>query len=79
MTPSPFNIGYDLYRNGGGISDLWGAVSHDSHLEEAHRGYTTAMNDKISNITEVAMNEDNNEVMDILQYNCMLPVCMENL
>lgn len=62
---SPFNIGYDVFRNGGGISSLWGAVGHDSELDEAHRGYETAKADAESGKT--IMKEDNNEVMDILQ------------
>jgi hypothetical protein len=38
----PYRIGYKLYRDGKGISDLWGAVKADSDLEEAMRGYTDA-------------------------------------
>lgn len=65
---TPFNIGYDLYRNGGGISDLWGAVKNDSHLEEAHQGYVAAMNDEKN--TETAIEDNSSEVMDILQEEC---------
>ena len=64
---TPFNIGYDLYRNGGGLSDTWGAVKDNSELEECLRGYTAAQNDAIPTLTEEVMKEDNNEVMDILQ------------
>ena len=66
---TPFNIGYDLYRNGGGISDLWGAVKDNSHLEEAHQGYVAAMNDSIPVLKET-VDADNNEVMDIAQEEC---------
>ena len=64
---TPFNIGYDVYRNGGGISDLWGAVKNDSHLEEAHQGYIAAMHDTQPTVTNETIKENNNEVMDILQ------------
>lgn len=67
---TPFNIGYDLYRNGGGISDLWKAVKHDSLIEEAHQGYIAAMNDSVPTLTDVVIKEDSNEVMDILQEEC---------
>jgi NTP pyrophosphatase (non-canonical NTP hydrolase) len=68
---SPFNIGYQLFVDGKGISDLWGAVKHDSDLEEAHRGYMTALNDSsIPILTDTVMDENNNEVMDILQEEC---------
>jgi hypothetical protein len=39
---NPYRIGYRLYKNGYGISDLVGAVKQDSDLEEAMRGYTDA-------------------------------------
>jgi len=38
----PYKIGYNLYRDGHGISDLWSAVREDADLEEAMRGYTDA-------------------------------------
>lgn len=63
---TPYQIGQSIYKRGLGISDLWGAVSHDSELEEAQRGYDDAMKN-IPTLTEVVMKEDNNEVMDILQ------------
>lgn len=68
MKKTPFNIGYDLYRSGGGLSDTLTAVAHDSDLEECLRGYTAAQND--ATLKEPAMEENSNEVMDILQEEC---------
>lgn len=72
MKKTPFNIGYDLYRSGGGLSDTLTAVEHDSDLEECLRGYNTALADArdIPTLTEVVMEENSNEVMDILQEEC---------
>lgn len=66
---TPFNIGYQLYVDGKGISDLWGAVKHDSDLEEAHRGYITAM-EQLKDTTTSEVVTDSNEVMDITQEEC---------
>lgn len=41
----PFNIGYDLYVNGHGISSIWGAVKQDSDMDECHEGYLAAKAD----------------------------------
>jgi len=38
----PYKIGYNLYRDGGGISHIPGAVREDADIEEAMRGYTDA-------------------------------------
>ena len=72
MTRSPFDIGYDVYRNGGGVSDLWGAVKSNDQIDDAYKGYLTALNDakNIPTLTEIVMDEDNNEVMDIAQEEC---------
>lgn len=40
---NPFEIGRKLYRDGLGVSDIWGAVRHDSDLNECHRGYEYEM------------------------------------
>ena len=65
---TPFQIGADVYWNGLGISDLVGAVKHNSELEEAHRGYEWARNKGKVEVTQ--LNEENNEVLDILQEEC---------
>jgi NTP pyrophosphatase (non-canonical NTP hydrolase) len=58
---TPYEIGANIYRKGLGISDLWGAVSHDSEMAEAQRGYDDAQ-------MGIKMDESsNNQVMDILQ------------
>ena len=36
---TPYNIGRRIYKEGKGISDLWGAVENDEDLVEAHKGY----------------------------------------
>lgn len=38
----PYRIGYKLYRDGFGISDIPGAVRDDIDIEEAMQGYTDA-------------------------------------
>lgn len=48
---SPFNIGYDLYVNGHGISSIWGAVKCDADMDECQRGYNTAKADNESKNT----------------------------
>lgn len=65
---TPFQIGANVYWNGFGLSDLVGAVKHDSELEEAHRGYEWARNKGKVEVTQ--LNEENNEVLDILQEEC---------
>lgn len=70
MKKTPFNIGYDLYLNGGGLSDTLTAVAHDSDLEECLRGYNAAQSEAIPTLTEIVMEENSNEVMDILQEEC---------
>ena len=35
----PYDVGRRIYKEGKGISDLWGAVENDEDLKEAHRGY----------------------------------------
>ncbi len=68
---TPFQIGANIYWDGLGISDLLGAVKHDSELEEAHRGYEWARNKGKVEVTQLNdLNEDNNEVMDITQEEC---------
>ena len=39
----PYKIGKRLYKDGYGISDIWGAVKHDSDMDEAFRGYKDAL------------------------------------
>ena len=39
---TPYNIGKRHYREGLGISGLWGAVENDNELAEAQRGYDDA-------------------------------------
>ena len=38
----PYTIGKRLFKEGKGISDLWGAVENDDELREAQRGYDDA-------------------------------------
>ena len=71
---TPFQIGVRLFKDGGGISDLWSAVKHDTDLEEAHRGFMFAkdngeMMNEIPTLTET-VTDNNNEVMDIAQEEC---------
>lgn len=40
---SPFHIGQRLRQEGGGISDLWGAVGSDADMPEAQRGFDEVM------------------------------------
>ncbi len=40
---TPNEIGKRVAREGGGLSSLWSAVSHDSDLPEAQRGYEEAL------------------------------------
>jgi hypothetical protein len=40
----PYKVGKRLFKEGKGISDLWGAVENDDDLKEAHRGYNDAQN-----------------------------------
>ena len=68
---TPFQIGADTYWKGLGISDLWSAVSHDSEMDEAQRGYDWARNKGKVEVTQLTeLNESSNEVMDILQEEC---------
>lgn len=39
---TPYQIGKRLYKDGHGISSLWGAVSCDADMDEAQRGYDDA-------------------------------------
>ena len=39
---TPYKVGQRLFKEGKGISDLWGAVETDEDLKEAHRGYEDA-------------------------------------
>lgn len=39
---SPYQIGKRLYKDGYGISDIWGAVKSDEDMEECYRGYCDA-------------------------------------
>ena len=39
----PYNVGKRLYKEGHGISSLWGAVENDEDLVEAQRGYDDAL------------------------------------
>ncbi len=39
----PFKIGQRLYKDGLGISDIWGAVKNDADMEAAFRGYEYEM------------------------------------
>ncbi len=41
---TPYKVGQRLFKEGKGISDLWGAVENDEDLKEAHRGYDDAQN-----------------------------------
>ena len=41
-----YEIGQRFYRTGFGISDIWGAVSHDSQMDDAFRGYADAQMEK---------------------------------
>lgn len=36
---NPFKIGQKIYKDGLGISDIWGAVKSDADMDEAFRGY----------------------------------------
>ena len=65
---TPYQIGKRLFRDGHGISSIWGAVERDADMDECHRGYDDAYNGVKEG--KVAMQEDNNEVMDILQEEC---------
>jgi len=65
---TPFQIGANLYFNGFGLSDTWGAVKHASELEECRKGYEWARNKGKVDVSE--LNESSNEVMDILQEEC---------
>jgi hypothetical protein len=40
---NPFKIGQRLYKDGLGISDIWGAVKNDADMDEAFRGYEYEM------------------------------------
>ncbi len=40
---TPFDVGRQVYKDGLGVSDLWGAVENDEELAEAHRGYEFEM------------------------------------
>jgi hypothetical protein len=40
---NPFKIGQRLYKDGLGVSDIWGAVKSDSDMDEAFRGYEYEM------------------------------------
>lgn len=40
---TPYEVGKKVAREGGGFYKLWGAVSHDSDLPEAQRGYEEAL------------------------------------
>lgn len=40
---TPYQIGKRLYKDGHGISSIWGAVEHDSDLDECQRGYDDAL------------------------------------
>lgn len=39
---NPYEIGIRLYKEGHGISSIWGAVECDDDMEECHRGYSAA-------------------------------------
>lgn len=39
---TPYQTGQRLYRNGVGISDIWGAVKSDVDMDECQRGYDDA-------------------------------------
>ncbi len=39
----PFKIGQRLYKDGLGISDIWGAVKNDADMDQAFRGYEYEM------------------------------------
>ena len=68
---TPFEIGRKLFKEGKGVSDIWGTLKQDSDMDEAFRGYNVAMNEGTAMNEEAeVINEDNNEVMDILQEEC---------
>lgn len=39
---NPYKIGKRLFKEGYGISDIWGAVKTNEDMYEAHRGYSDA-------------------------------------
>lgn len=39
---NPYTIGYNLYKSGKGISDIWGAVKCDEDMKTALDGYNDA-------------------------------------
>jgi hypothetical protein len=43
---NPYKIGYALYKDGYGISDMWSVVRSDADLNEAMRGYVAAQSEE---------------------------------
>lgn len=39
----PYEIGRQLYKDGYGVSDIWGAVKKDADVEICHQGFLSEM------------------------------------